>query len=211
MATSKTVLQRLARRRASPIEQLATQYKKSVEGLTSEYQGAFDEYEKNRAELMRPYEEATKKYKEVDMPAYESAAEAYRQRLEQYNQAIADYESNPTERIQNQRFIGGRGQEIIIEGKKYSLNDFKGGADISFKREASGMVAYRDRPVPKAPSGAPKAPAAPERPQVAEFDNTEFERKRAALETDYSREVGERKGARMNAVRRTGRTLLKDA
>lgn len=211
MAAPKTTLQRMARRRTTDLERLANQYKKNVEGLTGQYQTAFSEYERNRAELMRPYEEQVRRYREVDMPAYESAAEAYKQRLEQYNQAIADFEANPTERIQNQRFYGGRGQTIQIDGKMYSLNNFKGPGDVSIKYEAGKPVAYRDRAMPRAPSGAPKAPAAPEAPQVAEFDSRQFDQRRTSLQTDYQREVGERKGARLAAVRRTNRTMLKDA
>lgn len=200
---------RMTLRKNSDLTRLAEQYKKNVEGLTGQYQTAFSEYERNRAELMRPYEEQVRRYREVDMPAYESAAQAYKQRLEQYNQALADYEANPTQRIQNQKLQGGHVQAIQIEGKVYSLNKLPG--DISIQYEGGKPVAYRDRAMPRAPSGAPKAPAAPEAPQVAEFDSRQFDQRRTSLQTDYQREVGERKGARLAAVRRTNRTMLKDA
>lgn len=208
MATSsKTRLMR----KQTDLTRLADQYKKNIEGLTGEYQSAFANYEKSTAEQLAPYEEAARLYKERDMPAFEKAKADYESRLEQFNQAMADWEANPTERIENQRFLGSRGNIIEIEGKKYSLNDPKFSGDISIKRENNTPVAYRDRPIPRMSGGAPKAPTAPTRPAVADFDSSQFEQKRGQLQQEYTREVGERKSARLNTVRRTNRTLMKDA
>jgi hypothetical protein len=197
-------------RRQTDLTRLADQFRKNIEGMTGQYQTAFGEYQKSVAEQLAPYEEAVRRYKEQDIPAFERAKSDYESRLEQFNQALADYESNPTERIQNQRFLGGRGQLIQIEGKTYSLNDPKFSGDISIKREGNTPVAYRDRPIPKMSGGVPQAPSTPERPAVAEFDSSQFEQKRAQLQQDYTREVGERRSAKLAAVRRTNRTLMRD-
>lgn len=56
---------------------------------------------------------------------------------------------------------------------------------------------------------APVAPVAPEAPQLSEFDASQFEARRAQLESEFQRELGERRGARMTAVsRRRARPLL---
>lgn len=197
-------------RRQTDLTRLADQFRKNIEGMTGEYQSAFANYQKSAAEQLAPYEEAVRRYKEQDIPAFERAKSDYESRLEQFNQALADYESNPTERIQNQKFLGGRGQLIQIEGKTYSLNDPKFAGNISIKREGNTPVAYRDRPIPKMSGRAPSAPSAPERPAIAEFDSSQFEQKRAQLQQDYTREVGERRSAKLAAVRRTNRTLMRD-
>lgn len=200
---------RMMVRKTSDLTRLAEQYKRNVQGMTGEYETAFANYEKQRAEAMAPYEAAVKRYKEVDMPAYEAATEAYKQRLEQYNQALADYEANPREKIADSFVEASKFGTIIQIGKKvYGPKNLP--AEYTVDGLGAGTV-YRDRPAPKAPSGAPKAPSSPQAPQVAEFDDSAFEQKRGQLQQDYQREVGERKGARLNAVRRTGRTLLKDA
>ncbi len=202
---------RMMTRRTSDLTRLAEQYKKNVQAMTGEYETEFAKFQQEREAAMAPYNEAVRRYRETDMPAYEAAVAAYQKRLDDFNRAMEDYESNPSERIQNQRFIGGRGQQIQIEGKTYSLNDFKGPADVSIKYEGNKAVAYRDRPMPKMSGSAPKAPATPQAPQVAEFDQAQFEQKRGQLQQEYQREVGERRSSRLAAVRRTGRTLLKDA
>lgn len=201
----------LMRRRTSDLERLASQYKKNIEGMTGEYQTAFANYQKSAAEQLAPYEEAVRRYKEQDIPAFEQAKADYESRLDAFNQAMADWEANPTERINAKVSANRSGTTFFIDGKTYSSRNLPG--DITVKsvgRRATDVEVYRDRPMPKMRGSAPKAPNAPERPAVAEFDSSPFEQKRAQLQQDYSREVSERKGARLNAVR-GGRTLLKDA
>jgi hypothetical protein len=221
---------RMMLRKQSDLTRLADQYRKNVEGLTGEYQSAFANYQKSAAEQLAPYEEAVRRYKEQDMPAFERAKADYESRLEQFNQAMADYEANPTERV-NARQINGRGGPFFeIDGKRYNsanlpaeysveyvdavpaktLGGGRGAKVIEPGRPASYEV-YRDRAMPKMRGSAPKAPSAPERPAVADFDSSQFEKKRGQLQQDYTREVGERKGAKLNAVRRTNRTLMRDA
>lgn len=201
---------RMALRKNSDLTRLAEQYKKNLEATTGQYEASFAAYQKQRDELMAPYEAAVKKYKEVDMPAYESAAEAYRQRLEQYNQALADYEANPREKITNSFVEASKfGTIIQIGNKVYGTKNLP--AEYSVAGLGAGAV-YRDRPMPKAPSGAPSAPQAPTAPQIAGFDESQFQQKRQQLQTEFQRETGERRNARLAAVgRRASRPLLKDA
>jgi hypothetical protein len=196
-------------RKQTDLTRLADQYRKNVEGLTGEYQSAFANYQKSTAEQLAPYEEAVKRYKEQDMPAFERAKADYESRLEQFNQAMADYEANPTERV-NARQINGRGGPFFdIDGKRYNSANLPN--EYSVKQVGKNFEVYRDRPMPKMPGRAPRAPSAPERPAVAEFDSSQFEQKRGQLQQEYTREVGERKGAKLNAVRRGSRTLMRDA
>lgn len=59
---------------------------------------------------------------------------------------------------------------------------------------------------------APTAPAAPAPPEVAPFDDTQFQARRGQLETEFKREIGQRRGARQRAVSRGGaRPLLQGA
>lgn len=200
---------RMMMRKNSDLTKLAEQYSKNIQAMTGQYESEFAKYQQERDAAMAPYEAAVKRYREVDMPAYESAAEAYKQQLEQYNRAIADYEANPTQRIQNQKVYGGHVQAMQIEGKTYRLNELPG--DISIQYEGGKPVAYRDRPMPKAPSGAPSAPQAPTAPQIAGFDESKFQQKREQLQTEFKRETGERKGARLAAVSRKGsRPLMQE-
>jgi hypothetical protein len=203
---------RMLMRKQTDLTRLADQFKKNVEGLTGEYQSAFANYQKSAAEQLAPYEEAVRRYKEQDMPAFEQAKADYESRLDAFNQAMSDWEANPTERINAKVTANRSGQTFVIDGKVYSARNLP--ADITVKSvgsRATDVEVYRDRPMPRMSGSAPTAPKAPERPQIADFDSSPFEQKRAQLQQDYSREVGERKSARLNVVRRTNRTLMKDA
>lgn len=203
---------RMLMRKQTDLTRLADQYRKNIEGLTGEYQSAFAQYQKSAAEQLAPYEEAVRRYKEQDMPAFERAKADYESRLEQFNQQMADWEANPTERINAKVTANRSGQMFVIDGKTYSARNLPG--DITVKSvgsRATDVEVYRDRPMPRMSGSAPRAPSAPERPAVADFDSSQFEQKRGQLQQDYTREVGERRGARLNAVRRSNRTLLKDA
>lgn len=58
----------------------------------------------------------------------------------------------------------------------------------------------------------PLAPEAPTPPQLDEFDASQFEARRGQLETEFKRELGERRSARQRAVSRGGaRPLLQGA
>lgn len=209
---------RMMLRKQSDLTRIAEQYKKNIEAMTGQYQSEFAAYQKQRDELMAPYEAAVKQYREVQMPQYESAAAAYRQRLENFNNSLSDYEANPEQRQAVFQIVGGSPAAWQVKnlstGKVGQMPSSAIDDLISQGYEQDGSTFYKvtTRAVPKFNEKAPVAPAAPTAPQLPEFDQEKFEQQRAQLQTSYQREVGERKGARLAAVsRRTSRPLLKDA
>ncbi len=191
-----------AKRKTSDIQRLAKQYQTQSTGLTGEYETAFAGYQKSAAEQLAPFEQAMRQYQEVDNPAYESSKSAYEKKLDQFNTSLREYKANPTERIQNQKWVGSRGNFFDIEGVRYSLNVFNAPKDISVKYEGGIPVAYRDKQIPTFTDKAPSAPTAPTAPKIDPFNEEPFTRKREELQTTYQRELAERKSARLGAARR---------
>lgn len=208
---------RMMLRKQSDLTRIAEQYKKNIEAMTGQYQSEFAAYQKQRDELMAPYEAAVKQYREVQMPQYESAAAAYRQRLENFNNSLSDYEANPEQRQAVFQIVGGSPAAWQVKnlstGKvgqmpSSAIDDLR---SQGYEQDGSTFYKVTTRAVPKFNEKAPVAPAAPTAPQLPEFDQEKFEQQRAQLQTSYQREVGERKGARLAAVsRRTSRPLMKD-
>lgn len=209
---------RMTLRKNSDLTRLAEQYKKNLEATTGQYEASFAAYQKQRDELMAPYEAAVKKYKEVDMPAYESAAAAYRQRLDQFNERLSAYEASPEERKAVFQIVGGSPSSWTIKNLQTGkVGQMPGGAldDLmaqGFENDGGTLYKVTQKAIPKFSEKAPAAPQAPSAPQIAGFDESQFQQKREQLQTEFKREVGERKGARLAAVGRRGsRPLLRDA
>lgn len=172
-------------RRIGGIDQLATQYQRNIEQITSQYQQAFSQYQQSVATQMAPYEAALNQYQNVDFPAYEAAATRYRMQLEAYNRELADIAANPVIETQQTRPVrGGRVTETF----------------------------YDPRPIPEFTAKAPSAPSAPTAPTITPFDGSQFDEQRAQAQTVYKRELSERRGARISAVsRRSARPLMQGA
>lgn len=80
-----------------------------------------------------------------------------------------------------------------------------------FTTKTPSEFEFRSAPA-KFTDPAPTAPAAPAPPEVAPFDDTQFQARRGQLETEFKREIGQRRGARQRAVSRGGaRPLLQGA
>lgn len=204
MAISKAQMSMLQRRRTTDIDRLAQQYKKNVESLTGDYQKSFGEYQARTAEQMKPFEDQMAKYKTELYPEYEKQVQAYQARLDSYKAALADIEANPLE-VANvpTRRVGRSGYRFTIDGAEYRTYDLPEG--YSFQ---DGKL-FRERAVPTFTEKAPELPQAPTLPQIGEFDASQFDQRRGQLETEFKREVGERKSARLSAVsRRSSRPLL---
>lgn len=203
MAISKSQMSMLQRRRTTDIDRLAQQYKKNIESLTGEYQKSFGDYQARTAEQMRPFEEQVAKYKTDLFPAYQQQVEAYQAKLDSYKATLADIEANPLE-VANvpMRPVGRSGYRFNIGGTEYSTAGLPEG--YSFK----GGKLYRERDVPTFTERAPEAPQAPTAPQVAAFEASQFDQRRSQLETEFKREVGERKASRLAAVSRSSRRPL---
>lgn len=212
-----------ARRKTADITRLADQYKRNVEALTGEQDKAFSAYRADVGAKMGPYESALADY-QVSFTAYESQAAAYRQRLDQYQAVLADIAANPKETVNTTSSRLGKisrgveGWYTTVEGREYTeaqlaqmgwepVYDWRSQGRTQWKEGIKAVV--RDRAVPTFTEKAPEAPVAPTAPQIDEFDTTQFDARRAQLETGFQRELGERKGARMTAVsRKTARPLL---
>lgn len=184
-------VRQLARRGTSDLDRLAAQFRQGVDQLTGEYEAAFGQYQRQRAEQLAPFEAEMQQYRTVAMPAYESAAAEYQRALDAYNAQLKAIEADPvtarTERVMVGRNLFGR--------KKY--------ADVTV---------YDPKPIPKFEAVKPTAPAAPVAPQLAEFQSAPFEQRKAALQEQFSRETGERRAGRITAAtRRTARPLLQGA
>lgn len=190
-AQTQFMQRRLARRvGGSDIAKLADQYRKQIEGMTSQYETEFSKYQQGVNEQLAPYEAAVKQYKEVVQPQYQSALESYNAKLKSYQEQLADLQANPvTARVE--REVVGR---TWYGKKKYG--------DVTY---------YDPRPIPKFEEKSPDLPNAPTAPEIAGFDTTEFEQKRKQLGEGLTREIAERKGARIGAVSRKSRTLLSKA
>lgn len=201
---------RMTLRKNSDLTRLAEQYKKNIQAATGEYETAFANYQKQRDELMAPYEASVKQYKEIQMPAYEAAVADYQRRLDDFNRAMSDYEANPKELTNIVGAHSRGGVSYRIGGKSYWEHQLP--AEYSAETVKGKRVLYKDRPMPRGPGNAPTAPSAPQAPDVPEFDSAPFEQKRTQLQSEYQRETGERKGARLAAVgRKSTRPLLRDA
>lgn len=209
---------RMMVRRTSDLTRLAEQYKQNIEAMTGQYETEFANYQKQRDELMAPYEAAVKKYKEVDMPNYESAAAAYRQRLDEFNQKLSEYEANPEERTAVFKIVGGSPAAWQVRNLQTGkVGQLPAGAldDLmaqGLQNEDGTLYRVVKKSMPTFNEKAPAAPSAPQAPEIAGFDSAKFEQAKAQLQTDYQRETGERKDARLAAVgRKASRPLLQGA
>lgn len=190
-------------RKSSDITRLASQYKNSVNDLSGQFQSSFDEYQKKRDEIMAPYNAATDKYK-ADFSTYETNLSDYKGKLADYQKRLADVTANPLEKVNAQVIEGSRiGIRFNIDGKLYRPSDLPEGYTVE------GRNLYKARSAGTFDAKAPTAPEVPTAPTVEEFDSSQFDAKRAELDTGYKREVGERKSSRASAVsRKAARPLL---
>jgi hypothetical protein len=189
MATLPQFKQRqLARRSTSDIERLAKQYQGNIEAITGEYQTAFTGYQAGVAEKMKPFEAQMAAYKESLLPTYEAQKATYQKKLEDYNLVLAEIEKNP---------VTERTERVVTGATWYG------------KKKYGNITVYEPKEIPKFTEVAPALPAVPMAPEIEKFDEGEFGTKRAAAESTFKREVGERRAAKIGAVsRKTTRPLL---
>lgn len=174
-------------RRLGGIDQLVTQYQKNIQAITGEYQTAFSNYQAEVAKQMAPYEAEMANFQTVVMPEYEAAMERYKAKLDAYNQQLQDIAANP-----------------VVE--EFVTTSFRG-------KTRTVSAGFAPRPIPELTALPPfLAKDAPTPPQIAEFDSSAFDEKRAQAQATYKREVGERRAARQSAVsRRSARPLMQGA
>jgi hypothetical protein len=212
--------QAAARRRTGDITRLADQYQRNVQAITGEYEQAFAQFQQQTKEKLAPYESALERYQTETYPAYEKAAENYRaqslafeKKIEGYNKAVASFNTwNPVASDVNYwdflaNYLGGKEADI---GLVYEWEQTREVPMVA----AYGTVTKRAGPDPgefteKFEEKLPTAPDAPTPPEIGAFDASQFDARRGQLETEFKRELGERRSARQRAVSRGGaRPLL---
>lgn len=218
-------------RRTADITRLSEQYKRNVSAVTGEYERAFGAYQQNVRETMAPYEASIQKYQKEIYPAYEQAAAAYQARLASYQDTLADVIKEPYtdvnvgKIVQVLRRAGYDEGRFVVEdpsGKRslwatesavaYSREQAIQN-DTKFYRVGSNVFEIKKKEVPAQFTEAPpEAPTAPTAPDIADFDSAPFEQRRAQLQSELNRELGERRSAKLAAVSRRGtRPLLQGA
>lgn len=201
------------RRRTADVTRLADQYQRNVEAMTGEYEQAFAQYQAQTQEKMAPYEAQVGKYTE-SMKTYDQQAAAYKNRLDAYVAGLEDVRANPLQEVGSDKYSVSKiiryGTFVNMDGQSYSIGDGISDYDLPGDYEFKDNKLYRQRPDPGAFTDAvPVAPTVPVAPKVPEFDVGQFDARRGQLETEFKREIGERRGARQRAVSRGGaRPLL---
>ncbi len=226
MATFRPTQANLARisRRTGGVDKLTSVYKQQVADLTGEYTKSFSEYQSRVSEQLAPFEAAMKQYQEIDNPKYQTALSDYSAKMEAYRAQLEAYSANPYETVKptyNNKVLTRR------DGQVYQGDFFVNGMQINDYLASVGsptrvtMGQYREeglnygqdfkylrRAPEKLTEQAPVAPELPVQPEVSAFDSSQFEQKRGELESGFKREVGERRAARLQATRRSNRTML---
>jgi beta-galactosidase/beta-glucuronidase len=187
MATRMTQVN-LARlsRRTGGLDRLAGQYKQQVANLTDTYAREYGAYQKQVGETMAPYEAAMERFRSVDQPQYQASLEEYNKKLAEYQRQVDEVNANPTKVVNKLR------TQMTRFGPRLVMEQVEVPADLP-------------DPFTETP---PAAPTLPEAPKVQAFDASRFESAKAQMQTEFSRETGERKAARLNATRRNTRTML---
>jgi hypothetical protein len=217
-----------ARRSTSDITRLAQQYQQEIAAVTGEYETQYGKYSSEAAEKQKIFEEQKKAYDER-YGSYLGSAEQYKKQSTDYQKAMEGYltrQAASGEKIvpiykkeQNQRIsfhFNLNGKEVDAfdlmktprkYGYEYTISPYDAG------RPGSGLYTLKPLFQETAPVAPKKLEAftekAPEIAALPEFDSTEFETKKAAVEQTFKREVGERRAARLGAVsRKATRPLL---
>lgn len=189
MATFRPTQANLARlsRRTGGLDKLAGVYKQQVSALTDDYSKQFGDYQKRVSETMAPFEAAMRQYQDVAQPQYQSQVADYNKALEDYRAQLAALEAEP---------VTERTERVKVGRNWYGRSIYE---DVTF---------FEPKPIPTFSRTAPTMPDAPVAPKVEEFNSAQFDEGRKSLGENLQREVAERKASRMNATRRTSRTML---
>lgn len=199
------------------------------EASMAKYKTALDEYTAN---IAMPYQQASEKFAQ-EAATYAQKESAFASELAQIatgarNKTARSYEAKVGKQGSYEIydfFVNDptTGQRIPLHGAQGVLqNPSKYGYDYVLTPVESGnrgtnIYTFVPRPTTPEPGPAPVAPEKPapfamempKTPTIAPFDDTEFAQKRVELESQFQREVGERRASRLNVTRRrTARPLL---
>lgn len=222
MATKLTAVDAWrASRRQTDITRLASQYKSQMDALSGQYQTEFSAYQKRVGEMTSGYEAKVADYTSK-LDAYESTVrQPYQAALSNYLEQLKAFNANPNTSFTISTSYGYRRRS---DGGGLEYGNFINGMTPQEYANSIGLVSatatqqgytrnYTISGMKKFDAVAPAKPAQfteemPVAPQVEAFDNSNFEKGSALATQTYQREVGERKSARLNAVRRGGNSGL---
>jgi len=192
MATKLTQAQsaRIARRTSSDIKNLVRSYQTQFADVSGQYAKEFTDYQKSVAAKMAPYEAAVAEYSSVVEPKYRAEIEQYNAALNDYQRKLAEIEADP----------------VIATTASQTYRTWYG------KKKTRTYEVFIPKDIPtfdaRPPEGLPDAPTAP---TIEAFDTGKFSTQHKSIIEGLDRETAERRGARMNAVQRRSRTMLKGA
>jgi hypothetical protein len=190
MATKLTQFQsaRLARRTSSDIKNLVRSYQTQFADVSSQYAKEFSDYQKSVADRMAPYEAAVAEYSNVIEPKYRAEIEQYNAALNDYQRKLAELDADP----------------VIATTATQKYREWYG------KKKTKTFEVFVPKDIPtfdaRPPEGLPDMPTAP---AIEAFDSGKFSTQHKSIIEGLDRESAERRGARMNAVQRRSRTMLK--
>ena len=213
-------------RKNSDITRLSQQFGKDIGSTTLAYEKSFGDYQKQRDELITPYDTAVKNYQDVLYPQYEQASSNYKTKLDSFNAELEDIKNNPKESKAAYKIISNAGQgnwslqptgvkDVEWWNDAYLLREIARGnlTKSGSKNLARGDIVYakESRAVPSFSEKAPSAPSRPEAPVIPSFDDSEFKKQSQDLQAGYSRDLSERKASRLNVIgRKSSRPLMRD-
>ena len=182
---------RLARRAgASDLTRLAQDFSRQIGDLSGQFETEFSRYQDMVNQTMAPFQEQLTQYQQVAMPAYESALSEFQGKYDSYLEQLRAIEADPVT-VRTERVAVGR---------------------TWYGRTRYGTATFFDpKPIPTFDEKAPDRPEVPIAPEIAEFDTSPFEQRKAQLQEGFQRETAERRSARLSAVRRRDRTMLSGA
>jgi hypothetical protein len=192
MATKLTQAQsaRIARRTSSDIKNLVRSYQTQFADVSGQYAKEFTDYQKSVAAKMAPYEAAVAEYSNVIEPKYRAEIEQNNAALNDYQRKLAEIDADP----------------VIAATATQKYRTWYG------KKKTKTFEVYIPKDIPtfdaRPPEGLPDMPTAP---TVEAFDSGKFSTQHKSIIEGLDRESAERRGARMNAVQRRSRTMLKGA
>jgi hypothetical protein len=226
---------RLAEQYKSGVQSITSEYERAFGAYQTKTAETLAPYEA----AIKKYQESTLPQYESAAATYEAKAKEYQNQIANYNSYVqsfydatssgpvkvqlgsgyyegffADYGSG----IQNKEYIETpSGYQFVQTGSEADWLAQPGERIRSLpvgylaKPGSAPLSSYTQKTAPAA--FTEKAPAAPEAPPSAPtiepFSDEPFQQKRAALESEFQREVGERKSARLSAVsRRSARPLM---
>ena len=228
-----TEMSRLAKSYQDQIAGLTSEY----ETKFSEYQKMAAEKMAPFEQAISQYGSKLSAY-QGQVASFNDAFAGYSQRLDQFNQKAQNYANNPASfnvRVGDRSYIDpASGQklygkvnldtgEYIYSYLKRQGVDIPSGASyfdigtaLTDKKKKEVVYKFELPFTEKFTEQAPTAPsafteAAPVAPVIEKFDEASFANKREQLQSDLTREVGERKASRLNTVQRRSRTLLSGA